>query len=615
MTLKLRDYQTEGVQALYSYFAQHTGNPLVAMPTGTGKSVVIAGFLQSVYLHFPTERVMVLTHVKELIEQNHRKLLEAWPMAPAGIYSAGIGRRDTMHKIIFAGIASVAKRASEFGHVGLLLIDEAHLVSPSDETMYQGFIAALKVVNPYLKVIGFTATAWRLGHGKLHEQHPIFTDVCYDITSRQAFNRLIDEGYLCTLVPKKTEAKLDTDGVHVRGGEFAISELQAAVDKYEVTLAALREAVQLANDRWSWLLFCSGVEHSEHVATMLTELGIECKAVHSKMKPAERDKIIADWKAGRLRAVANNNVMTTGIDHPALSCIVVLRPTMSTVLWVQMLGRGTRPFYAPGHNLDTVQGRLDAIAASHKQNCLVLDFAGNTRRLGPINDPVIPKRKGEKVGEAPIKLCPNCATYNHASARHCIFCGSEFPSYGPKVYNTAGTEELIKIDLPETHVFKVDHVTYSAHHKVGKPPSLRATYYCGIRAFSEYLGFEHPDAFSQRRARRWWSERLNAELRGPDELLRAPDTTDEALRRSAQLRAPTHLRVWVNKQYPQIIAQCFDGSAFGEQAVGSVPEPSADVDGAASARSVAHAAETVSKGGKTPIDKKSFDDFDDDIPF
>lgn len=595
MALKPRSYQVDAQHAIFRYFQEKTGNPLVALPTGTGKSVVIACFLQEVFRQYPTERIMILTHVQELIEQNHAKLLDAWPMAPAGVYSAGIGRRDTHPKIIFGGIASVHGKAEDFGRVSLVLIDEAHLVGPDDETMYVQFINELRKVNPYIKVIGFTATAYRLGHGKLHEDHPIFTDVCFDATSREAFNWFIQEGYLCTLIPKQTTAVLDTDGIHTRAGEYNLSELQHAVDKYEVTCAALREAVQLAGDRWSWAVFCSGIDHSEHVATILTEMGIPCEAVHNKVKKKDRKDRIARWKSGQLRALANNNVLTTGIDHPALSAIIVLRPTLSTVLWVQMLGRGTRPLYAPGFNLETTQGRLDAIAASAKQNCLVLDFAKNTKRLGPINDPVIPRKKGEKVGEAPVKICPDCATYNHASARHCIYCGAEFPTYGPKVSSSAGTEELIKIDMPVTHVFTVDHVTYSVHNKVGKPPSLRATYYCGIRAFHEFLGFEHPDAFSVSRAKRWWKDRANG--------AEVPATTADALARSTALRAPTHLRVWVNKQYPQIIAQCFDGSAFGEQPAGSVPEPDSTAD---------LASKLPRKEGKTNL---RYEDMDDDIPF
>ena len=183
----------------------------------TGKSIVIARFLQRVFHHYPNQRIMVLTHVKELIQQNHSKLMAVWPNAPAGIHSAGLGKRDTIHQILFGGIASVNKKWKEFGFINLILIDEAHLVSPNEETMYRGFIEALKTVNPHLKVIGFTATPWRLGQGRITEDG-IFPDLCFDITGLNAFNRLIAEGYLATLIPKQTKYSLDVDGVHMRGG-------------------------------------------------------------------------------------------------------------------------------------------------------------------------------------------------------------------------------------------------------------------------------------------------------------------------------------------------------------------------------------------------------------
>jgi DNA repair protein RadD len=598
MPIQPRDYQGAAVQSIFDYFVSKHGNPVVAMPTGTGKSVVIALFLYRVFYHYPRQRVMVLTHVKELIEQNFKKLLEAWPTAPAGIYSSGLRRRDTREKIIMAGIASVAKRAAEFGHVDLVLVDEAHLVSPADATLYQLFFDALRTVNPHLKVIGLTATPWRLGQGLITDDG-IFTDVCFDLTTMRAFNWLIAQGYLCPLVPKQTTAVLDIDGVHMRGGEYVASELQKAVDKQSVTVSALREALSLANDRKSWLLFCAGVDHAKHVAEQLTALGRPCRAVWGNMPDAERDDVIAGWKRGEYD-VANNSVLTTGIDHPGLDCIVMLRPTASTVLWVQMLGRGTRPLYAPGFNIASQQGRLDAIAASDKLNCLVLDFAGNTRKLGPINDPVIPKKKGEKAGEAPIKLCPSCATYNHASARHCSFCGAEFPTYGPKVLPTAGTDELIKTDMPVMEVMRVQHVTYAKHSKIGRPPSVRVSHYCGLNKFQDYVCFEHPDQWSQRKAADWFRQRC------PDKSVPVPKTVDAALELLGTVRAPTHIRVWVNKQHPQIMAYCFDGSAFGAEPAGSAHEPSSDVQ--------PEYASAPAYTTKAPPPVK-YEDMDDDIPF
>jgi DNA repair protein RadD len=586
--MQARDYQSFAVNSVFDYFKSHDGNPLIAMPTGTGKSVVIALFLQAVFNSFPNQRVMILTHVKELIEQNFEKLRAVWPHAPAGIYSAGLNKRDTLHRIIFGGIASVAKKATVFGHVDLLIIDEAHLVSPADETMYRAFIDTLKVINPYLKVIGLTATPWRLGHGKITDDG-IFTDVCCDMTSMQAFNWLLEQGYLCPLVPRATRSLLDVDGVHLRGGEFIAAELQNAIDKHHITEAALKETLELAHDRKSWLVFCAGVEHAVHVADMLNTMGISCRAVHSKMPDKERDAAIADWKAGRIQAITNNNVMTTGIDHPALDLIVMLRPTASTVLWVQMLGRGTRPLYPDGYDVSTAEGRLAAIADSIKQNCLVLDFAGNTKRLGPINDPVIPRKKGEKGGDAPVKLCEHCGVWNHASVRICVHCGTPFPELHIKIKSTASTDDLIKVDIPIVEVFAVDHVTYSLHTKVGRPPMMKLKYYCGLRNFSEFVCIEH-EGYAGKKAREWWRVRCDLPL---------PPTALDALEMVSLLKTATHLEVWSNKKFPEIMRYCFDGTAFGRQEPTALP-------------TVAAYNKPKVMPGERPVDTSQFDD---DIPF
>jgi DNA repair protein RadD len=568
MSFQDRQYQIEAVGSIWSYFKRETGNPVLALPTGTGKSIVIARFLQSVFNNYPNQRVMMLTHVKELIQQNYEKLMAVWPFAPCGIYSAGLNKREHHKAITFAGIASVAKRWAMFGHVDLIIIDEAHLVSPSDATMYQTFIQGLRSINPWIKVIGLTATPWRLGHGHItdpvvkpngEEEPSIFTDVCFDITGVEAFNRLIAEGFLTPLVPKRTRTVLDVDGVHMRGGEFIEKELQLAVDKDEVTYAALKEAMEIGHDRRKWLIFAAGTEHADHIADMLNTLGIPTGCVHSKREG--RDQTIQDFKRGKLRAVVNNNVLTTGFDDPEIDMIIVLRPTASSVLWVQMLGRGTRPLFAPGYDLDDTGQRLAAIEAGGKRNCLVLDYAQNTKRLGPINDPVVPRRKGQKGGEAPVKCCPACDTWVHASLRFCgtikddgTVCQHEF-KFEHKLNVQAGSNELIKGDLPVVNVFKVDHITMERHEKLGRPPMIRISYFCGYKKFDEFFCPEHTD-WAGKKARRWWKERSSDPM---------PTTVADALEVIGTLRHATHLRVWVNKKWPEILATCFDGSAFGDQ--------------------------------------------------
>jgi len=584
-TLVPHSYQYEAVDCVFDYFGTHYGNPLVAMPTGTGKSVVIASFLERVFRHYPQSKVLVLTHVKELIQQNYAKLLKLWPGAPAGINSAGLGKRDIHHRIVFAGIASVAKHAASFGHVDLVLIDEAHLVSEKESTMYQVFLAQLRAMNPLLKVIGFTATPFRTGVGMLTEGE-MFSDICFDITGMESFNRLIHEGYLSPLITKRTTTVLDVDGVHMRGGEFIPKELQQAVDRDEVTEAACREAIELAADRNHWLVFCAGVEHAENTAAILNSLGVSAIAIHSKMGDKERDDAIRDWKAGKYRAAVNNNILTTGIDFPEIDCILMLRPTGSTILWIQMLGRGTRCVYAPGYDLSVYEQRMQAIFEGGKRNCLVLDYSRNIARLGPINDPVIPRKKGEGQGDAPVRICENCGMYNHASYRYCGgkkpdvdpntgelipvegYCGMEFEVKN-KLQLTASDAPVIKGEMPVCEVFKVDHISYAEHIKQGAKPGMCVTYYCGLRRFKDYVLLEHDNPFASRKARNWWRERSD---------LAAPLKTAQALERTQELKTPTHLRVWINKQYPQIMSACYDGTAFGaESARDSDPGPTMDV--------------------------------------
>lgn len=598
--MKPHDYQLEAVNSVFRYFGSNTGNPLVVMPTATGKSVVIGEFLRQVFASYPHQKILVLTHVKELVGQNCKRLKQLWPNAPAGINSAGLKQRDYYNPIIFAGIGSIAKQVHKFGKVDLIIIDEAHLVSTNETALYRKTINFLKELNPHLKVIGLSATPYRAGVGCLTEGG-VFTDICFDVTKPHHFARFIAEGYLSPLIPKRMQNYLNVDGVHIRGGEFIASELQLAVDKEEITRAALKEAMEFGHDRKKWLIFAAGVEHAIHIADILTEMGISCKAVHSNLTAAERDAILKEHQDGVIQAVSNNNVLTTGYDDPEIDMIIMLRPTTSVVLWVQMLGRGTRVCYASGFNLGTLEGRLAAIAAGGKQNCLVLDFAGNTQRLGPINDPLIPGKKGRGGGTAPVKACPHCNTYVHISAPVCEYCGHEF-QFAVKIKAQSGNEELMAGELPIVEEFQVDRITYSFHSGRGKPDMLRTTYYCNLRSFNEMVCVEHPEgSYPKRKAKEWWRRRTD--------LLALPDTVDECLEVMHKLTPSTHIRVWTNKRYPEIMSHCFDGSFFGKQEADPFNVPSVK---AASKFKNSGSSEVVDFTESPEVD---MDDYDDDIPF
>jgi DNA repair protein RadD len=523
-----RYYQTEAENSIMNYFATHgKGNPLVCIPGGGGKSFIIASLIRNIIQNWPNQRILSLVHVKELISQNSNTLKRIWPSAPYGIYSAGLKQKEAAFPVVFGGVASVVKNMDAIGHRDLLLIDEAHLLSPKADTMYGQVIKKLIEVNPKLRIVGFTATPYRLGQGLLTNDG-MFTDICFDITGMAAFNKLISEGFLSPLISKRTATQIDLSNVGISNGDFNLTELEATVDVNSLNYQVCKEMVEYGHERTSWLVFASGIKHSEHIAEMLRSFGIPTVAVHSKMGDENRDKALRDFRAGKLRCVVNNNVLTTGFDYPPIDFVPMLRPTVSTGLWVQMLSRATRP------SPETM-----------KRNALVLDFAGNTPRLGPINDPVIPTKRGQGTpGVPPIRICDQCGVYNHASARVCSECGYEFP-VNVKLNTTAGTDDLIRSDMPQMEWFDVQRILYTKYQSEGKPPLLKVTYICGIRAFNEVVCLEYP-GYPGKRARDWWKARMQVD--------EAPPSVDEALKWTSALCVPKRINVWVNRKYPEVVS-------------------------------------------------------------
>lgn len=555
-----RWYIEEALDATFDYWNEHGGtaedgspvaaDPLVALPTGTGKSHYGSQLMGRAIEQFPNTRFIAGTHVKELVEQNAERFVEQFPHISVGIHSAGLKRRDHEQQVIFGNIQSMRKTPELFKFRDIFWVDEAHLMSPNVDASYGQFLTGLKIANPYLKTCGTSATPYRMGLGMLTDG-PMFTDLAYNLTTIDSFNRLIAEGYLCPPVAKKTAAQVDISKLQISStGDYTETSASEAVD--EITFEALKEVVQYGWDRRCWLAFAPGIESAEKIAKTLRDFfGVPAQAVHSKTDQTHgagaRDKFVAAYKAGALRCLVNVDTLTTGFDHPPIDLIAMLRPTMSTGLWVQMLGRGTRPF--PG-----------------KLNCLVLDFAGNTKRLGPINDPVIPMPRGKgKPGDAPVRVCSNCAVYNHSSARHCVSCGQEFKAgytSGPGIEQTASNEDLLRSDLPQVEYFDVLRVVYEVHKSVRHGgESLKIAYYCnGLRTFYEYMKFENAKGYALHKSHDWLRQRTPYADWAIDQLkagFHAGNAHHFIESGSSEFRTPARISVWINTATPKVLSYEF----------------------------------------------------------
>jgi DNA repair protein RadD len=382
----LREYQQRTIDELYAWFEEgNAGNPCLVLPTGSGKSHIIAALCKDALQQWPETRILMLTHVMELIVQNAEKMRQHWPNAPLGIYSAGLRKKELEEPITFAGIQSVRSKAAKIGHTDIVIIDECHLVSHKDEGGYRTLLADLTAINPNMRIIGLTASPYRLGHGMITDKPAIF-DALIEPTG---IEELIYKGFLSTLRSKVTREKLDVSGVHKRGGEYIESELQAAVDTTDKNSKVVSEIIRMSEGRKSWLIFCAGVAHAHNVKDAFILQGIIAECVTGDTPSADRHRILTEFKAGKIQALTNANVLTTGFDAPGIDLIAMLRPTMSPGLYVQMAGRGMR-------------------IAPEKEDCLVLDFAGVIEQHGPQATAQKRRQSGRGTGQGLRELPRNC---------------------------------------------------------------------------------------------------------------------------------------------------------------------------------------------------------------
>lgn len=493
-----RPYQLEALDALDEHMRAKETNPCVVLPTGAGKSLVIAWAIQRWKHDHPPFRCMILAHRKELVVQNAEEMRGLWPGGDIGVYAASLRRRDTDHSVIYASIDSVWSRWGEFPPFDVVLVDEAHRIPARGEGKYRSFVAGCASLNKRLRLVGFTATAFRLGLGPICHKDHLLHEVCYEANVAN----LIRDGYLCPLRSKVGTSLPDLESVERNGkGDFKGASLAAAVDVPEVVQGAVREAMAViqAENRRSVVFFAVDVKHAKDVSLELRRYGLDAPVVTAKTKAAERDRIVERFKQGRYRALVNVNVYTEGFNAKRVDCVVLLRPTLSAGLYAQMVGRGLR-------------------LHPDKADCLVLDYARCIETHGPIDC--------LEAGEVRVIVCGSVAgapegspqgcgdTFSRALGA-CPHCAWAIP---PQEVERAAAEASEKkmheekaaqreILGREPEELRVDDVTVHRHRKDGSPDSLRVQYRCGLTTVREWICLDHP-GYAGRKARGWWAKRF-----------------------------------------------------------------------------------------------------------
>lgn len=387
----LRPYQQEAIEATLKHFRQEKTPAVIVLPTGAGKSLVIAELAR-----IAKGRVLVLAHVKELVEQNHSKFISL--NVKAGIYSAGLNRKEMDDKVIFGSIQSIARAPEEFfNNFSLLVIDECHRVSMDEEGQYSQVIAKLQEQNPGICILGLTATPYRLGLGWVYQYHVpkkiqrtneerFFKKCLFELTLRS----MIKNSFLTP--PVKIDAPVacyDFSSLTKEQGRYSLTDIESVFkDQKRITPTIIKNIIELSEERKGVMIFTSSVNHAIEIMKCLPPL--VAALVTGETSSKERDEIIAAFKAGKIKFLVNVSVLTTGFDAPHVDVIAILRPTESVALYQQIVGRGLR--LSPG-----------------KKDCLILDYTGQDHDLF---SPVIEEDKAHK-GSVPVEVpCPQCGVTN-----------------------------------------------------------------------------------------------------------------------------------------------------------------------------------------------------------
>jgi len=502
----LRQYQQAAVNAIVAK-ARLGSNVLASLPTGSGKSWIIAELCR-----LANGRVCVMAHVRELLTQNADKIAQLTDK-PVGIYCAGLGEKDATKPITVASVQSIVRGHHE--PFTAIVVDECHRIPHEKAGQYHAVFAH----SPNAKIIGLTATPYRLDGGMLTEgDDRLFDEIVYEAKTSD----LIEEGWLSPIVGYRGRHEADLEGVHTRLGEFVAGEMQERFE--DIAEDTCKDIVSKSAGRKAVLVFCAGIAHAEAVRGILAGMGESVAYVDGTVPGREREAELARFASGAARILVNVDVLTHGYDYPGVDCIALLRATKSPGLYVQAVGRGLR-------------------LADGKADCMILDFGGNIRRHGPLDD--VRCVKTWKREQAMSKTCPSCEAEVGIGVRVCPHCGHDFPVERREIRHSRYADDADPMSA-QIETWSVSDVAYSRHSKPFRPDSLRVDYYCGFgRRVSEWVCPEH-DGMAASKALRWFARRGVV-----------CKTVDEALANSKDFTEPQAISVRKDGKWWRIVSYEF----------------------------------------------------------
>lgn len=572
---KLRNYQQEAVDRTLDYFRKNREPALVVLPTGAGKSLVIAELAR-----IAKGRVLVLAHVKELVEQNHAKYSGLG--LSAGIFSAGLGRKEAHQKAIFGSVQSVARADDDFFEgFSLLIIDECHRVAEEGATQYQEIIQKLRKQNPQICILGLTATPYRLGLGWIYEyshkgelksELPRFFKQC---VFELPLSYMIKNGFLTQ--PVKVDIPVtcyDFSELSEKNKMYSQSEVEELLkNQKRLTPLIVKNIVDITEhfDRKGVMIFSASVRHAEEILSYLPEG--EAQLILGDTEIAKRDQLIEDFKQKKFKYLVNVSVLTTGFDAPHVDVIAILRPTESNALYQQIIGRGLRldpgktdcfvldytgmghDIYAPEIADKRPSKETVPVVISCPQCGFQNDFWGIVDYDGEVLEHFGRKCRGATIDSRTqkitlcghrfrYKLCHACGQENDVSARSCEKCQVPLVDADSKLKQARLSKNA--------HVMTPDRITIDERLDKNSRPYLEVRYYdCDGQYLSEAHFFNHSTSL-----KKFHINFLRSHLKRP-ELSSRFEHPAEVVKNVAQLRMPAFVIARKQEKFWKITEKVF----------------------------------------------------------